>query len=226
MAGVGETWSRQDQTHYNKQIHGHGIQHRLYTHAHNIRKRMYSCKHFKKVPFTRKRNATGIFQEAEMKLTFENYIHRLKAWVEDRDKDKAQRSLLTLWRTNSNSSLEADNDKVIQHTSSTPDVFDYWELSTLEKVAIRVSIKTCQLAAKKSARYRLNWSSIPMAATHWLKNGPVALIWSVRMALLEPKHLARIGKQHPKTLQNKETALLKEKLNTVRKCIMISIPIT
>ena len=226
MAGVGETWSRQDQTHYNKHIHGHSIQHRLYTHAHNIRKRMYSCKHFKKVPFTRKRNATGIFQEAEMKLTFENYIHRLKAWVEDRDRDKAQRSLLTLWRTNSNSNLEADNDKVIQHTSSTPDVFDCWELSTLEKVAIRVSIKTCQLAAKKSARYRLNWSSIPMAATHWLKNGPVALIWSVRMALLEPKHLARIGKQHPKTLQNKETALLKEKLNTVRKCSMISIPIT
>jgi hypothetical protein len=27
-------------------------------------------------------------------------------------------------------------------------------------------------------------------------------------------------------LQNKETALLKEKLNTVRKCSMISIPIT
>ena len=83
-----------------------------------------------------------------------------------------------------------------------------------------------QLTAKKSAEYRLNWSSIPMATTHWLKNGPVALVWSVRMALLEPKRLARIGKQHPKTLRNKETALLKEKLNTVRKCSMISIPIT
>ena len=65
-----------------------------------------------------------------------------------------------------------------------------------------------------------------MATTHWLKNGPVALMWSVRMTLLEPKHLARIGKQHPKTLRNKEIALLKEKLNTVRKCSMISISIT
>ena len=135
-----------------------------------------------------------------MKLTFESYIRRLRALVEDRDRDDAQRSLLAAWRTNSNSNLEADNDKVIQHTSSTPDVFDYWELSALEKVAIRVSIKTCQLAARKSAKYRLNWSSIPMAATHWLKNGPVALVWSVRMALFEPQHLARIGKQHPKAL--------------------------
>jgi hypothetical protein len=51
---------------------------------------MYSCKHFKKVPFTRKRNATGIFQEEEMKLAFENYVHRLEVWMEDRDRDNGQ----------------------------------------------------------------------------------------------------------------------------------------
>ena len=90
MAEIGETWSRQDQTHYNKQIRGHSIQHRLYTHAHNIRKRMHNGKHFKNVPFTRKRNATCIFQEEEMKLAFENYAHRLEVWMEDRDRDNGQ----------------------------------------------------------------------------------------------------------------------------------------
>ena len=40
------------------------------------------------------------------------------------------------------------------------------------------------------------------------------------MALLEPQHLARIGKQHPKALRNKEITLLKEQLNTVKKCSM------
>ena len=44
------------------------------------------------------------------------------------------------------------------------------------------------------------------------------------MALLEPQHLARIGKQHPKALRNKEITLLKEQLNTVKKCSMISTP--
>jgi hypothetical protein len=228
MAGVGEIWSKQDQTHCNKQIHEYSIQHRLYTHAHNIRKRMHNCKHFKNVPFTRKRNAIGIFQETEMKLALENCIRRLTVWMEGHQRDNRQRSLITLWRTNSGGKSGTNSDETArtQYTSSTPDVFDCWELSILEKVAIRVSIKTCQLAAMKSANYRLSWNSIPMATTHWLKNGPVALMWSVRMTLLEPKHLAKIGKQHPKTLRNKEIALIKEKLNTVRKCSTISIPVT
>ena len=65
-----------------------------------------------------------------------------------------------------------------------------------------------------------------MANTHWLNNGPVALIWSARMALLEPQHLARVGKQHPKTFRSKEITLLREKLNTVKKCNTLSTPVT
>ena len=98
-----------------------------------------------------------------------------------------------------------------------PDVFDYWKLSSIEKFALRVSIKACREIDKQKKPDTLTWNWITMFNSQRSSSGPTAraLIWSVRMALLQPQHLQTIGKKGHRPLRNSENSILKTKLEAI-----------
>ena len=221
MATVGAAFCRnkQSQEQYNNKILSYGRQHRVYTHAHAIGKRAHNKRPFAAVPLT-KTTASGLFGKDQFRRTFALYVIELSKWRHTiciniwRDKVKHDRVDFI---------IRKDEVQTLQTC-----IFQSWNMSNFGVIALQAGIQACLAKSREvpGAPAKQTWSSIPMFRTHFQTTGPVALIWSARMALLKPQHLAVIGIEQSKMARKRERELLETKLESVVNSSRVTIPQT
>ena len=207
-ATVGESFcrDRQSQAQYNETILKHSRRHRLYTHAHAINKRGHTHKAFQKTPLTKNSSARGLFDKQAFHRAFMAYLCQL-------DWRRELGQFIDAWKARV-VHARVDCNKADMNDSRS-NMFQRWELSKLEVIALKAGIQTCRAAASKQGATKLTWTHIPLFRTHFNCTGPLSFVWYARMAQIQPQHLALIGANQSKVAQKREIELLKTKLNAV-----------